>query len=158
MEELCADGRTMCRWKKNYVADGRTMCHTGTDSARPSITPSSEPQWGLTLIELLRPYYLGYNRRSRSDGKKLSIPSTSRTLAARRGAPSTNLLTSHLCPVSANSIASQLMKNGAHRTGGRESNRFVNKELFDLCKIPTPEGHSISDLSSRKCWLLPSDA
>jgi len=65
---------------------------------------------------------------------------------------------SHLCPVSANSIASQLVKNGAHRTGGRESSRFVNKQLFDLCKIPTPEGHSISDLSSRKCWLLPSDA
>ena len=30
--------------------------------------------------------------RSRSDGKKLSIPSTSRTPAARRGAPSTNFI------------------------------------------------------------------
>jgi len=47
--------------------------------------------------------------------------------------------------VSANSIASQLVKNWAHKTGNRESNRFVNKQLFDLWKISTPEGHSISE-------------
>jgi len=28
---------------------------------------------------------------------------------------------------------------------GRESSRFVNKKLCKLRKIPTPEGHSISD-------------
>jgi len=37
----------------------RTMCHVWSMSARPSITPSSKPQWGLTLIELLRPYFFG---------------------------------------------------------------------------------------------------
>jgi len=51
-----------------------------------------------------------------------------------------------MCPVSANSIASQLVRNGAHKTGGRkESTRFVNKQLSDLWKIPTLEGHSISE-------------
>jgi len=43
----------------SHVAVGRTMCYTGTKSVKPSICPSFEPQWGLTLIELLRPYYLG---------------------------------------------------------------------------------------------------
>ena len=76
----------------SHVAVGRTMCHAGTKSARPSIAPSSEPRWGLNLIEPLRPYYLGSGRRSRSDGRKLLILSTSRTLAARRGEQSTNLL------------------------------------------------------------------
>jgi len=52
---------------------------------------------------------------------------------------------SRLCPVSANSIASQLVKNGAHKTGGFESTRLVNKQLYDLWKIPTTEGHSISE-------------
>jgi len=109
-----------------------------------------QAQWGLTLIEPLRPDCLGYNRRSRSDGRKLLIPSTCRTLAARRGEQSTNLISrsgrsSRLCPVSANSIASQLTKNGAHRTGVRKSTRLVNKELSDLWKIPTPEHHSISE-------------
>jgi len=48
-------------------------------------------------------------------------------------------------PVSANSIASQLVKNGAHRTWDCKSTRLVNKQLSDLWKIPTPEGHSISE-------------
>jgi len=67
------------------VAVGRTMCHAGIKSARPSIASSSESQWELTLIELSCPYYLDMNRRSRSDGRKLSIPSTSRTLATKHG-------------------------------------------------------------------------
>jgi len=37
------------------------------------------------------------------------------------------------------------MKNGAHKTSVRESTRFVNKQLFNLWKIPTPVGHSISE-------------
>jgi len=60
--------------------------------ARPSTAPSSELHWGLTLIEPLRSCFLGSNWRSRSDGRKQSIPSSSRTLAARRGAPSINSL------------------------------------------------------------------
>ena len=73
---------------------GRIICHAGTKSARPSIPPSSEHQCGLTLIEPPRPYYLSSGRRSRNDGRKLLIPSTSRTLAARCGEPSKNLLAS----------------------------------------------------------------
>jgi len=37
------------------LAVERTMYHAGTTSARPSIAASSEPQWGLTLIEPLLP-------------------------------------------------------------------------------------------------------
>jgi len=48
-------------------------------------------------------------------------------------------------PVSANSIASQLVENGAYKTGGHESIRLANKLLSDLWKFPTPEGHSISE-------------
>ena len=76
----------------SHVAVGRTMCHSGKKSARRSIAPLSEPQWGLPLTEPPRPYSLDYNRRSRSDGRKLSTPSTSRTPAARRGEQSANLL------------------------------------------------------------------
>jgi len=53
---------------------------------------------------------------------------------------------SRVCPVSANSIASQLVKNEAH------------KELSNLWKIPTPEGHSISEPFRPEELLLPSDA
>jgi len=37
------------------------------------------------------------------------------------------------------------VKNGAHRTGFRESTRLVNKQLSDLWNIPTPEGRDISE-------------
>jgi len=75
----------------SHVTIGRTMCHAGTNSARPSIAPLSEPQWGLTLTDPLRHYFLDYNR-SRSDGRKLSTPSTTGTLATRHGEQSLNLL------------------------------------------------------------------
>jgi len=62
------------------------------------------------------------------------------------------------CPVSANSIASQLVKNGAHRTGDRKSTRLVNKELSDLWNIPTTDGHSTVSLNplGQRSLLLPS--
>jgi len=130
----------------SHMAVGRTMCHVGTKSTSPSIAPSSEPQWGLNLIEPLRPYYLDLHR-SRSDGRN----SIDFSHSSRRAWRTINKLTSRsrrssrLCPVTANSIASQLVKNGAHRTGGREPTRLVNKQMSDLWKIPTPEGHSISE-------------
>jgi len=51
----------------------------------------------------------------------------------------------HQCLISANSVASQLVKNRAHKTRDHKSTRLVNKELSDLGNIPTPEGHSISE-------------
>ena len=132
----------------SHVAAGRTMCHAGTKSTRPSITPLSEPQWGLPLTEPPRPNSLDYNRRSRSAGRKLSTPSTSRTPAARLGEQSTNLLAGLDAPSACApswQIASQLVKNGAHKTSDHEPTRLVNKQLSDLWKIPTPEGHAIPE-------------
>ena len=68
-----------------------------------------------------------------------SSPKARRAITGRSGR------SSRVCPISANSIASQLVKNGAHKTGGREPTRLVNKQLSDLWKIPTPEDHSISE-------------
>jgi len=49
------------------------------------------------------------------------------------------------CTISVNSIASQLVKNRAHKTRDRESTRLVNKQLSDQWKIRTPEGHSVAE-------------
>ena len=61
---------------ESHMTAGRTMCQ----------------ELCATLIEPLRPYYPGSGRRSRRYERKLSFPSTSRTLAARRGEPLTNSL------------------------------------------------------------------
>ena len=91
----------------------------GTKSARPSIVPSPEPHWILTLIELLRPYYLGQSR-SRSDGRKLSTPSTSRTLAARSGEPPTNLLAGLDAPLASAPSRPTPSPHNSWRTGTQD--------------------------------------
>ena len=73
----------------SHVAVAITMCHAGTKSARSSFLRApagfDSDRAALSLLSRIE-------EENRSDGKKLSIPSTSRTLAARRGAPSINLL------------------------------------------------------------------
>jgi len=64
----------------------------------------------------------------------------------------------HQCPVSANSIDSQLVKNMAHKPGDRKSTRLVNKELSDLWKIPAPKVTVSLNPLGRRSFLLPSDA
>ena len=119
-----------------HVAVARNVCHVGTKNARPSIAASSE--WGLARIEPLRPYFLGSNRRSRSDEKKLSIPSTSRTLVERRGETSTNSLAGLDAPLACAPSRQTPSPTKLWRTGHTGSRA-------DLWKITTPEGHSISD-------------
>ena len=57
-----------------------------------------------------------------------------------------------------NSIASQLVKNVAHRTGDRESTRLVNKELPTYGRFQ----HLMVTVSlnplDRRSLLVPSDA
>ena len=63
------------------------------------------------------PYYLGCNRKSGSDGRKLLIPSTSRTLAARLGKPSTNLLASLDAPLACAPFRQTPSPHNSWRTG-----------------------------------------
>ena len=48
------------------------------------------------------------------------------------------------CPISANSIASQLVKNWTSKTNDREFTRLVLKAVSELWRIPTPAGKCIS--------------
>ena len=55
------------------------------------------------------------------------------------------------CPVSANAIASQLVKNGKYEGANREISRSVVKELFDLWRSTAPDAVNISgDFSARE--------
>ena len=47
-------------------------------------------------------------------------------------------------PISANSIASQLIKNGTYKTNDCEFTRLVLKEVSELWRIPTPGYKCIS--------------
>ena len=133
----------------SHVAAGRTMCHAGTECetlyrsfTRAPVGTDSDKA-GSSLLS-------GLGQKQERWEEAINSIDFSHSHKAWR---TTNKLTGrsgrsfHQCPVSTNSIASQLMKNGAHKTGdhNHKSTRLVNKELSDLWKIPTPEGYNISE-------------
>ena len=54
------------------------------------------------------------------------------------------------CPVSANAIASQLVRNGKYEAIDRKSSRFVSQKVFDLWRATTPDLVNISDNFSQR--------
>ena len=87
---------------------------------------------------------------AKSASQRRSIPSTLHTPADWHEIPSTIFTgrsrnSRRPCPVSANCIASQLIKNGVYRTKDHEPVRLVAKEVSKLWKILAFAGESISD-------------
>ena len=126
------------------------LCHAGTKSARPLSllypSPSGDCRRQSRLVSLLSRLQQKKQERWEEAVNSIDFSHSSRKtwrtinkLIGRSGR------SSRMCPVSVNSIASQLVKNGAHKTSDREPTRLVNNELSDQLKIPTPEGHSISE-------------
>ena len=54
------------------------------------------------------------------------------------------------CAVSADAIASQLVRNGKYETVNRKSSRFVFQEVSDLWRATTPDAVNISDNFSQR--------
>ena len=56
----------------------------------------------------------------------------------------------HHCPISANAIASQLVKNGKYEAVDRKSSRLVYQKVSDLWRATTPDAVNISDNFSQR--------
>ena len=54
------------------------------------------------------------------------------------------------CPVSADAIASQLVRNGKYEAVDRKSSRLVSEEVSDLWRATTPDAVNISDKFSQR--------
>ena len=54
------------------------------------------------------------------------------------------------CPVSADAIASQLLRNGKYEAVDRKSSRLVSQEVSDLWKATTPDAVNMSDNFSQR--------
>ena len=54
------------------------------------------------------------------------------------------------CPVSADAIASQLVRNGKYEAVNRKSSRLVFQEVSDLWRATTPDAVNISDNFSQR--------
>ena len=97
---------------------------------------------------LLRPCCKNLTKKDEVDVTKLSNLLTLPTLIVGHG-PFNNL-TGHSrhpprqCPISANAIFLQLIRNGEYETKDCETTRLVRKETSELWKIPTPNGSSLT--------------
>ena len=129
------------------------MCHAGTKSTRPSIASFIRAPVG-TASDRAASSLLSRIQKKKQERWEEAVNSIDFSHSSRKAWRTINKLTGRsgrfcpLCPVSANSIASQLRKNGTHKSSDREPTRLVNKELSNLWKIPipeSPEGHSISE-------------
>ena len=49
------------------------------------------------------------------------------------------------CPVSADAIGSQLVRNGKYEVVDHKSSRLISQEMFDLWRATTPDAVNISD-------------
>ena len=54
------------------------------------------------------------------------------------------------CPVSANAVASQLVRNGKYEAVDRKSSRLVFQEVSDLWRATSPDAVNISDSFSQR--------
>ena len=57
------------------------------------------------------------------------------------------------CPVSADAIASQLVKNRRYEAVDRKSSRLVSQEVSDLWRATTPDAVNISNTLSRREFI-----
>ena len=132
-----------CGRRKNYVSCWDKECETLYRSFTRAPVGTDSDRAASSLLSLLQ--------KKKRERWKEAVNSINFSHSSRKAWRTINKLTgrsgrsSRLCHVSTNSIAPQLVKNGAHRTGERVSTRFFNKQLSDLWKIPSPEGHSISE-------------
>ena len=59
------------------------------------------------------------------------------------------------CPVSADAIASQLVRNGKYEAVDRKSSRLFSLEVSDLCRATTPDAVNITDNFSQREFAAP---
>jgi len=110
-----------------------------------SLLPSN-PSRGLTVIEPPHPYFHSLTMKSRRDGKKLSIPSTSPTPSERRVAPSTNSERRHLPALSySNEAQSSDEYPGLPPFSPRSSVPWFSQRITQPCSICP------SDFLTKRC-------
>ena len=128
-----------------------TIFHVGMQSVSPSIKPFCSLLRETNQVWLLQLCYRKWRDRwseavwsidfSHSNKKASSILNnfTGRSQHSPRH-----------CPVSANAIASQLVRNGKYEAVDRKSSRLVSQEVSDLWRASTPDAVNISDNFSQR--------
>ena len=138
-----------------------TIFRVGMQSVNPSIKPFCSPQGDDSSLAATA--LLAKLDRKRRDRWSEAVRSINFSHSSRKAWSILNNLTGRSrhfhrhCPVSADAIASQLVKNGKYEAVDRKSSRLVFQEVFDLWRATTPDAVNISDCFLRENLLLPSN-
>ena len=139
-----------------------TIFRVGIQSANPSIKPFCSLLRETTQAWLLQLCLPSLTESGGIDGPKQFGALTSHTLVKKRGVFWNNFTgrsrhSPRHCPVSADAIASQLVRNGKYEAVNRKSSRLVYEKVSDLWRATTPDSVNISDnISQRICCCPPT--
>ena len=131
-----------------------TIFRVGMQSVNSSIKPFCSLLRDTTQVWLLQLCLPSLTESGGNDGPKQFGALTSHT--SRKPWSILNNLTGKSrhsprhCPVSADAIASQLVRNGKYEAVDRKSSRLVSQEVSDLWRATTPDALNISDNFSQR--------
>ena len=148
--ELCS----LRRKKLSYVDVDATTPHAGMKNVKASTKASHPLLMDQNPEGLLQPCCKNLTKKDEGDGTRRSNPLTLPTVVVEHGPLLTTLLATSdiaLCPISANAIASQLIRNGKYETRKRETTRRVREKTSELWKIPTPNDSLTRKFSPAEC-------
>ena len=140
----------------SHAGNKTIMFRVGMQSVYPSIKPSCSFIKETTQVWLLQ---LDIKRRDRWSEVVRNIDFSH---SSRKPWSILNNLTGRskhsprYCPVSADAIASQLVRNGKYQAVDRKSSRLVSQEVSDLWRATTPDPINISNTFSPRIYCCPS--
>ena len=132
-----------------------TIFRVGMQSVNPSIKPFLQSPQG-DDSSLAATALLAKLDRKRRDRWSEAVWSIDFSHSSRKAWSILNNLTGRSrhsprhCPVSADAIASQLVRNGKYEAVDRKSSRLVFQEVSDLWRATTPDAVNISDNFSQR--------
>ena len=138
----------------SHVGIEITIFRVEMQSVNPSIKPFCSLLRKTTQVWLLQLCFPSFKGSGGIDGPKQFGALTSHT--SRKAWSILNNLTGRSrhfprhCPVSADAIASQLVRNGKYEAVDRKSSRLVSQEVSDLWRATTPDAVNISDNFSQR--------
>ena len=133
-----------------------TIFRVGMQSVNPSIKLFCSLLRETTQVWLLQLCFPSLAECGGVDGPKKAVRSINFSHSSRKAWSILNNLTGssrhspRYCPVSADAIASQLVRNGKYEAVDRKSSRLVSQEVSDLWRATTPDAVNISDNFSQR--------
>ena len=134
-----------------------TIFRVGMQCVNPSIKPFCSLLREMSRVWLLQLCFPSLTESRGIDGLKQFGALTQKAWSILNNLTGRSQHPPHHCPISADAIASQLVRNGKYEAVDRKSSRLVHQEVSDLWRATTPDVRHISlTIFHRENLLLPS--